>query len=149
MAAKRKTVWVVERGEYSDYRVEGVYSTRENAERIAAAFNGSGSWRDATVAEWEMDPGIDRLGKNLRSFSITMLRDGTVESVDERDRAWVNITDDSTFHIWRRTQAPAYRDKPGVVDALRADVWARNEKHAVKIANEKRAQMIASGEWVA
>jgi hypothetical protein len=35
----------------------------------------------------------------------------------------------------------------GIPDALQADVWAKNEQHAVKIVNEKRAQMIANGEW--
>lgn len=33
------SVWVIEQGEYSDYRVVGVYSSRENAERIAEKIN--------------------------------------------------------------------------------------------------------------
>jgi hypothetical protein len=27
------------------------------------------------------------------------------------------------------------------------DAWAKDKNHAAKIANEKRAQLIASGEW--
>ena len=45
-----------------------------------------------------------------------------------------------------RTKAPAYQGK-GVPDCLNATVLARNEKHAIKIVNEKRAQIIAAGEW--
>jgi hypothetical protein len=29
------------------------------------------------------------------------------------------------------------------------DVWAKDESHAVKIANERRVQLIASGQWEA
>ena len=52
----------------------------------------------------------------------------------------------STLAIWRRTQAPAYKGK-GIPDALNGSVLAKDEKHAVKIANEQRTQMIALGRW--
>jgi hypothetical protein len=42
--------------------------------------------------------------------------------------------------------APAYRGK-GFPDVLNATVWAKDAKHAAKIVNEYRTQMIANGEW--
>lgn len=48
--------------------------------------------------------------------------------------------------IWRRSTAPAYIGK-GLKDVLHATIWAKDADHAVKIANEHRTRMIASGEW--
>jgi hypothetical protein len=36
-----KTVWVIEQGSYSDYRVVGVFTSRENAKRVADAIIGA------------------------------------------------------------------------------------------------------------
>lgn len=137
-------VWVVEQGEYSDYRVVGVFSSRENAQLVADAINGERVACDATVAEWLMDPAVADLNAGRRPFVVHMLRDGTVE----RCEAW-QITGyelAGKFDIWRRSEALAYAgtDKP---DCLSATVWATDAEHAVKIVNEKRVQMIASGEW--
>jgi len=77
-----------------------------------------------------------------------MLRDGTVEATQASDPSpYDGDNMGGAFFIWERTKAPAYRDKPGIRDALNARVWAKNERHAVKIVNERRAAMIASGEW--
>jgi hypothetical protein len=54
------TVWVVARGEYSDYRVVGVFSSQEHAQLIADAINASsgGGFDKATVAARPLDPGV-------------------------------------------------------------------------------------------
>lgn len=130
-----KSVWVIEAGEYSDYQVVGVFSTRENAELVASAI-GYGS-----IAEWDLDPGVDGLRQGHPRFRVLMLRDGSVESVEVQE-GW----NAETFYVWPRSREPIYAGK-GIPDALNAWVWARDEKHAVKIVNEKRAQMIANGEW--
>lgn len=138
-------MWVIEKGSYSDYRVVGIYTTKAKAERVAEAINVSGQNYDhATVAEWPLDPGFDAINQGRKPFSITMLRDGEVEAVNKCEVTSYNIGDE--YSIWKRTEAPAYKGK-GVPDALNATVWARNEKHAIKIAGERRAQMIATGAW--
>lgn len=137
-------VWVIEKGSYSDYRVVGVYTTKKKSERVAEAINAGDSYNDATVSEWPLDPGYDAINQGRKPFSITMLRDGAVERVGRDDVSYYNIGDQ--YSIWERTKAPAYKGK-GIPDALNATVWARDEKHAIKIASERRAQMIASGEW--
>ena len=48
------TVWVIETGEYSDYRVEGVFSTKERAEAVNAKVGGE-------VSEWPLDPAFNEL----------------------------------------------------------------------------------------
>ena len=75
-----------------------------------------------------------------------MLRDGTVEKVGESEASDAKYP--GQVGIWKRSTAPAYRGK-GVPDVMTATVWARDEKHAVKIVNEYRTEWIASNKWKA
>jgi Fe-S cluster biosynthesis and repair protein YggX len=74
-----------------------------------------------------------------------MLKDGTTERTDRQDAGIYNVTNMRCF-IWKRSKAPAYIGK-GIEDCLNSTVWAKSEKQAIKIVNEKRLQMIANGEW--
>jgi hypothetical protein len=132
------TVWVVEEGEYSDYRVVGVFSSRANAEMIADRTGG-------TAAEWPIDPAVSELNQGLSVYVVQMQKDGTV---DRCERSNLDSYTISTIGVsmWRRSQAPAYRGKD-VPDVMQATVWAKDTTHAIKITNEHRAEFIASGKW--
>lgn len=146
VGAEPGRVWVIEQGSYSDYRVVGVYSTRKDAARIAKKMNASHPYEKATVSEWPLNPGVDALNQGLSRFFVLMLRDGSVETQREDDSGWKSGELASSFWIWERTKAPAYRGK-GIPDALNATVWARDMEHAVKITNDTRLLMIAEGTW--
>jgi hypothetical protein len=140
---KRKIVWVVECGEYSDYRVVGVFTSEKNARMIASAVN-AGESNEAKVAKWKLDPAVAELRKDYHQFVITMRPDGTVENlIKQESPSFYDII--GKLWVWERTQASAYKGQD-VTDAVHGTVWARNEKHAIKIANEKRLQYLASGE---
>jgi hypothetical protein len=68
-------IWVVEEGEYSDYRVVGVFSTKENAELVADKFGGD-------VAEWPIDPWVDHINHGREPYIVWMERDGTTTRVE-------------------------------------------------------------------
>ena len=141
----KKTVWVVEQGEYSDYRVVGVFSSQKHAKTIANALNADGS-NEATVAEWPLDPVVDELRQGFSPYVVHMRYDGTVERCEKWEITSYELS--GRVSLWRRTQAPAYRGL-GIPDILTGTIWAKDEAHAIKIANEHRAQMIARGEWKA
>lgn len=141
--SKPKTIWVVESGCYSDYCVNGVFSSEANAKLYAERISGRPYSERAEVAEWPLDPSITEITKGYRCFHIVMLRDGAVESIQDDDDAFDYA---GSLSMWRRTQAPAYAGK-GIPDALSGRVLAKNAKHAIKIANERRLALIASGEW--
>ena len=145
---KDRSIWVVEKGEYSDYGVVGVFSSKENAQQIADVLNqrDEDGYRgeEATIAEWTLDPAINELRKGYSQFLIHMREDGTVERAYKRQMASYNLSGD--VQIWRRSTAPAYAGK-NATDLLSATVWAKDEAHAIKIANEHRTRMIATGEW--
>lgn len=142
-----KTVWVVEQGEYSDYRVVGVFSSKAFAQQIADAINAPTEdrvWSPATIAEWPLNPAVSELRAGFMLFMVWMLEDGTVERCEKEEVSGYRLAGE--VRMWRRTLAPAYAGK-GIPDLLQATVWAKDGLHAIKIANEHRTRLIASGEW--
>jgi hypothetical protein len=125
-----KTVFVVTEGEYSDYHIEGIYSTPE----IAKGIHGE----NCDVEEWEIDRWSEEYRQGLYFFDVYMTRDG------------------ETNH---RGTSSVFRNPPPsgsnvIIPYYKANttefcfrMWARDERHAIKIANERRVQLIAGGTW--
>lgn len=127
------SVWVVERGEYSGRSVSGVYSTEANA-NIAAG-------NDGGVTEYMLDTGISEHRAGLTGYCVVMDKEGNVRDVQPSG----HLTSGASFDLGLACfPAP---NTPWVYDHITALVWATDDRHAVKITNERRAQMIASGEW--
>src|SRR3990167_5468915 len=141
-----QTVWVIEQGSYSDYRVVGVFSTEADAQYVADFINVSERCDPATIAEWPLNPVVSELRQGCQRYFVLMQKDGTVEKI-KRDESAYDLS--GSVHVWRRSKAPApaYRDKKGTKDVLQATVWAKDEAHAIKITNEHRTRMIAIGQW--
>jgi len=137
-----KNVWVIEQGSYSDYGVVGVFSSEKNAQRVCDLINASENcWDKATIAKWPLDPCIEELNQGLSLWQINMPYDGNVTSCVRRtDIDGYNIKTDLWVH--ERTKAPAWEGRP-IQDQICGIVWAKDEQHAIKIANEFRAQAIA------
>lgn len=130
-------VWFVEQGSYSDYRVSGVFTTEEKAQYIADKINGTGDvyrYEEASIRKVPLDPAVNELQQGLEEYQVWMLRDGTVEGCEHRPKLtgyslgggepWINNNSE-----------------------MMTSVFASSEEHAVKIANERRTMMIATGEW--
>jgi hypothetical protein len=132
-----KTVFMLTDGDYSDYHVIGVYSTRKAALKVRAVVGGD-------IEEQTLDPGLVEINAGLGVWHLLMLRDGSVELAEADKPSSYNLA--GSCQIWRRSQAPAYRGT-GTPDVLQATVWAEDKKHAIKIVNEIRAQWIADGRW--
>lgn len=135
---KRKTVFTLTDGDYSDYHIIGIYSSREAARVVRDKVGGD-------IEEVELDAGVEDINAGLEPWSILMLHDGTVESAKPKEEMSSYDIGGSVL-IWQRSKAPAYQGK-NVPDAMRATVWAKNKTHAVKIVNEHRRQWIAEGRW--
>ncbi len=125
------SIWVVEQGQYSDYRVVGVFSTEANARAVASLVPAS------SVAEWPLDPAVSELAQGHRPFDVWMLRDGTVEKCELQTSLYDIATGETTL-----TRPTAH-----VAPRIYATVWAKDDVHAIKIINEARTRMIAENEW--
>lgn len=145
MGKKKPTmIYAVEQGDYSDYHIVGVYSTRPIAEKVIAMINGGTNVDDkASLAEWELDANTERLGDDWHPFHVLMRRDGSTEKGHPVEK-------DS--YAFTSTELRLYRnhstyDNKEPRDLLIGYVWGHDFAHAVKIANDRRTQLIAEDKW--
>lgn len=144
-----KTIYAVSTGDYSDYRVIALFSTQEKANELMTLVPGDYN----AIEEFILDsPNLDMVKKGYSLWMVTMLKDGTTEHVGQ-DKVMSyhvsgtrNVFGGAMARLYKRSTVPAYRGK-NVPDCIIVNVLAKDAKHAIKIANEKRIQMIASGEW--
>ncbi len=137
------TCWVIEQGEYSDYRVVGVFTSKANAEKVAEALCQS-TYDPPRISEWPLDPAVDALNAGHTPYLVKMRRDGEVESVTKEAATAGSISYEPW--VWPRSIAPAYAGK-NLPDLFCSEVWAADEADAVKIVNEQRTKLIALGGW--
>ena len=135
-------VWIIEQGCYSDYRVVGIYSTQENAQRVCDLINKKEPYEEASVVFRKLDPCIEEMNEGLIQFYVMMDWSGDVESCKESSCI---DPDDDGLSCWGRTKVRWQRNQKKN-DCVRGGVWAKDTTHAIKIANEYRAQQIAHGE---
>ena len=132
-----KRVYIVTSGAYSDYSIVAACSTKELAERLQAVVDDCNEVEPYTVdADRDMQA-LERLEAGYICLMVDMKRDGDSQVWPWRE-AWIN---GEPLHLQAcsRNKHTWYR--------LAGFVWAYSEAHAAKIANEKRAQLIAANEW--
>ena len=133
-----KPIYLVSTGSYSDYTVVAAFTTLDKAEAFMAAIKTDYSGPFNEIEEIVLDSNVANLAKRgYACYTVIMLRNGEVEYINRCNINANYIA--SEFRIWRRP------DKPDCFDAR---IIAKNEKQAIKIANDKRAEMIAMNEWV-
>lgn len=118
--------YLVSEGHYSDYIVEAIFSNKEKAEDYIKGF--TAGYND--IREFEIDPEFVPVKNNM--WKVHMRKDGIVE--------WCGLVD---------TRSNMFEDGYSVYgNKAIFTVGAKNKKHAIKIANEKRAYLIANDAWV-
>lgn len=134
----KSKVWLVSHGDYSEYTIDGVFDTEEKAKAFASYWDGvKGESEYAPcyeVEEMALNPGIPQIRKGYKLFLVRMGRDG-----DTLDVYVCNFVGDDVSEIFRE-------DWRGSSHLL-TYCWAKDEQHAVKIANERRVQLIAGNLW--
>lgn len=133
------SVWTVESGEYSDYRVHAVFSSKELAIEILEAagvkWTDDPSWGyNDRIVERPLDPETDLTQRGYELWYVRLDRSGEVDDCrlrgGELDAS--DLFDDERLAVWRSNEISGY-------------VVARSKKHAIKIANDYRARAIAEG----
>jgi len=122
----KKIIYVVTKGEYSDYRICGVFDNKPDASYVAAKYDGE-------VETYSLNPAVCELRKGYTGFIVRMERDGTTDSVEEWEDFIAEEEEEPTFFP--------------LISWMVTNMYAKDAKHAVKIANERRTRMIAEGRW--
>ena len=128
-------VFVVTHGTYSDYKIIGVFSTRQKAKAFIVTAQGpEDAFPEHTdrmgIEVYDLDEWFNR---KLHVFEVVMkISTREIESIEfeENGELWKNeesfTTDGGAMIVWR-------------------GVRAKSVEHVVKVANEKISAMIASG----
>ena len=124
-------VYVVTRGDYSDYHICAVSLDKGKAEKLAKVY--STRYDKAQVETWEVDTVADVNALNgRRQYYVWIRADGTV-STHLNNYDYNDFTED------------VFSD---VNNSLRFGVYAVDEAAAIKIAAEKRAMYLAEKEGI-
>jgi len=131
-------VYIVTSGAYSDYQINAIFSTKENAERYNKIY-ASGDFED--IEEFEVDDEMALINRiideKITIYLVCMDRDGNIKEVMKESPS-VSLVEE----LLTGKQRPVL-----YADCMDMCVIAKDEKHAIKIVNEKRVQLIANNEW--
>lgn len=131
---KKKIIYAVNRGSYSDYRIVALFTTKNKAKEYMK-FVTDDYYND--IEEYELNPKIvDLVKRGYSIWLILMLKDGTTELIERHNFSRYESYED--FQIRKRS----------IENCLQAKVIAKTEKQAIKITNEHRVQMIANNKWI-
>jgi len=136
-------VWVVSRGEYSDYRVLcAVKGGKADAETLAARANaaaGHDLYGDGYTVEVLAVVAPDVQKVELLTLQAEIHDDGRVKDLDPRYRVeWpFDPLYDTPRLRWRWVRAPMYRDKGG-----RLEVWGTDHERVRRVFSDRRAMLM-------
>ena len=127
-------IYIVTSGCYSDYHIDTVFTNKKTAEVFADKIDGE-------AEAWETSPSdlIDKITHN-KIFCVRMNKEGNTDLVMEEDFDVCDIEN----AIEKKTEI--FKAVNGY--SMITYMFAKDEKHAVKIANERRVQLIANNEWI-
>lgn len=72
-----------------------------------------------------------------KNYNVRMTKEGYV----------IHCEIDDTFPHFTKPHFICYRQSDCIIAHLCMDVCAKDPKHAIKIVNEKRVQLIANNQW--
>lgn len=126
-------VWMVSEGQYSDFRMIAAFSTKELAEEAKASGVGD------DIYEFDINPEYIRPPAGMKYWHVQIDQDGNPPI--RRGRMFQPYSYSGyTGTTINKTSVVCYRSGDG---AYIVNCWARDEQHAIKIANEIRVQEIA------
>lgn len=126
MEENEMKLYLVTDGDYSDYHLCCVCSSKQKADHAKKFYAAQND-----IEEYELDALPDH-PDGMFWYSVRMDRDGDTRSVKI----------EAGNHAHEDEWSP-YGDNETVCFYM----WATDEKHAVKVANERRAMLVASGQW--
>lgn len=128
-----QAVFLVTRGYYSDYRVCAVFTEKPLAEKYIDSFK-ENSYEAFRIENYPLNPYQYELKNDYKPFFLRMTKEGNCTEINVKDSSY-GLEDENVdvgFDIHKN---------------MYISVFAKDETHAIKIANEKRVQLIAENSW--
>ena len=146
-------VYVVTVGEYSDYGIVKIFSTRERAEEYIALCNKYDKYNANfnEIEDYEIDPDVRITHNHPFKFfyDVDMDKDGNIRKIS---KPYLDIDDIDSMKqkfyfsegIDWDTDDINYRKYL----CFHGQVNANDEEHAIKIMGEKRSKLLREGRWI-
>jgi len=173
MIDKVYTVWS---GFYSSYSVHAIFSARAQAEEYCRLHNprallveemnevdqkeeGIWNWDYSDVyriKEMPLDPPFEERPVGEFAFRVYMTRDGTYSTTEDttyqeyKDQTIRFFARNDTISEWHEEHVKYAEEHQKPLcghDVMELYVVATDAKHAIKIASERRAELLALGRW--
>lgn len=122
-------IYVITKGEYSDYHICGVAVDKAEAKILARGY--SDNWDEARIEEYDTD-NLSPVLEGKTAYRVTFFRNGDVYQIDRRS---IEYFEPGVMLI------PYPKNWNGAT--LHVFLYADDEKSAIKIAAEKRAKFLA------
>ncbi len=129
-------MYVVTSGEHSDYGINAVFSTNELAQMFIDSFSEK-TYYPMSIEEWDLDPNADLLKYNRKPYFLRVNKEGNVRDLELSTSSYMFGANIPTCQI-------SYTQD---LEWMNVRCFADNDLHAVKIAGEKRAQILAANLW--
>lgn len=128
-----KKVFIVTKGCYSDYHIVAVFDSAELANAFKNSFSKSEYSDEIYVEEFTINPHKESLNNHYKPFFVRMKKNG--ECLECRESGTYGFEEESD------------RCQFDVNFNMYTHAFAKDKEHAIKIANERRAQLIALDRW--
>ena len=129
-------IYIATEGTYSDYHILAVFLDKKKAELFAKCFEYVEIEEFNVFEETTLDKIMEclRLKRDIYFVRVDIAGNTDLILKEDWELSWFELT---------------IRKNPVIsaADDLCIYVLAKDEKHAVKIANERRVQLIANNEW--
>lgn len=133
-------IYIVTSGEYSDYGIRAIFSTREMADKFKEL---KGNISNIQVEVFPVDKFEDTTRKNLAPWEIWIRKNGEIHPLYGDNPKHVEEFEEGIKFF----KPEIYYVKELQEGFLAVKCLASDEQHACKIAKEKWAVFIALGMW--
>jgi len=134
----KNKVFVVTWGCYSDYRIMGIFSTKEEAELYRSKYD-TGTYGSANELEEYVLDELTEEEDPFYSFYLTKTGDIEITHVSRAKCSFSDYREEEKQEInWSE-----YRHEP----MMSINIQAKSREDAIKSAYERRAMSIANGDW--
>lgn len=128
-------VFVVTTGEYSDYSISAIFTDRDLAVDYINSFTSQNWYSFNDIEVYKLNPYKFELQNGYKPFTVLMDIEGKT----------LKCSVSEVSNEWNHNNEKLYRINPN--NEMYSYVYAKDQKHAIKITNERRIQLIALNIW--
>jgi hypothetical protein len=127
-------IYIVTTGEYSDYRICGVFTEKKLAKKFIDLFKKDGYNNFNDIEKYPINPFKFELQEGYKPYFVRMDKEGNSSECNVSEYSYGFMPGDNNIGF-------------DIKNNIYCHVYAKDKNHALKIVNEKRGQLIANNKW--